>query len=95
VRGKTEVVPRLLGQPASSASSATCGARPTLEALNKVEADALTFETCSGPGDQGDQRGDQDKKVVIGVIGHHALQVERPDEIAALIREAQYVPPER
>src|SRR5262249_28326452 len=36
------------------------------------------------------------KKVVIGVIDHHTLQVERPDEVAALIREAlKYIPPER
>ena len=29
----------------------------------------------------------KDKKIVIGVIDHHTLQVERPDEIAALIRD--------
>ena len=33
---------------------------------------------------------------MIGVIGHHTLQVERPDEVADLIREAlKHVPPER
>jgi len=33
---------------------------------------------------------------VIGVIDHHTLQVERPDEVADLIREAlKHVPPER
>jgi 5-methyltetrahydropteroyltriglutamate--homocysteine methyltransferase len=72
--------------------------QPTLEALNKVEADALTFETCSsGPGDlKAIGEVIKDKKVVIGVIDHHTLQVERPDEIAALIREAlKYIPPER
>src|SRR5204863_56497 len=38
----------------------------------------------------------KDKKIVIGVIDHHTLQVERPDDIAALIREAlKYIPPER
>ena len=38
----------------------------------------------------------KDKKVVIGVVNHHSLQVERPDEIAALIREAlKYIPAER
>jgi 5-methyltetrahydropteroyltriglutamate--homocysteine methyltransferase len=72
--------------------------QPTLEALNHVEADALTFETCSsGPGDL-KAIGEivKDKKVVIGVIDHHTLQVERPDDIAALIREAlKYIPPER
>ena len=38
----------------------------------------------------------KDKKIVIGVIDHHTLQVERPDQIAALIREAlKYIPAER
>jgi len=72
--------------------------QPTLEALNHVEADALTFETCSsGPGDL-KAIGEiiKDKKVVIGVIDHHTLQIERPDEVAALIREAlKHVPAER
>jgi 5-methyltetrahydropteroyltriglutamate--homocysteine methyltransferase len=72
--------------------------RPTLTALDRVEADAITFETCSsGTGDLpaiGETI--NDKKVVIGVIDHHTLQVERPDQVAALIREAlQHVPPER
>jgi 5-methyltetrahydropteroyltriglutamate--homocysteine methyltransferase len=71
---------------------------PTLDALNKVDADALTFETCSsGPGDLkaiGEKI--KDKKVVIGVIDHHTLQVERPDDIAALIRTAlKHVPAKR
>ena len=33
---------------------------------------------------------------MIGVIDHHTLQVERPDQVADLIREAlKYIPPER
>jgi 5-methyltetrahydropteroyltriglutamate--homocysteine methyltransferase len=72
--------------------------QPTLEALNRVEADALTFETCSsGTGDL-KAIGEivSDKKVVIGVIDHHTLQIERPDQVAALIREAlKHIPPER
>jgi 5-methyltetrahydropteroyltriglutamate--homocysteine methyltransferase len=72
--------------------------QPTLDALNRVDADALTFETCSsGPGDLkaiGEMI--KDKKIVIGVIDHHTLQVERPDQVAALIREAlKHVAPER
>jgi 5-methyltetrahydropteroyltriglutamate--homocysteine methyltransferase len=72
--------------------------QPTLEALNQVDADALTFETCSsGPGDlKAIGETIKNKKIVIGVIDHHTLQVERPQEVAALIREAlKYVPPER
>jgi 5-methyltetrahydropteroyltriglutamate--homocysteine methyltransferase len=72
--------------------------QPTLEALNQVDADALTFEICSSG------RGDlkaigemiEDKKIVIGVVDHHTLQVERPDQVATLIREAlNHIPPER
>ena len=33
---------------------------------------------------------------MIGVIGHHTLQVERPDQVADLIREVlEHAPPER
>jgi 5-methyltetrahydropteroyltriglutamate--homocysteine methyltransferase len=72
--------------------------QPTLDALNQVDADALTFETCSsGPGDLyaiGDVI--KDKKIVIGAVDHHTLQVERPDDVANLIREAlKHIPPER
>src|SRR5580700_8969403 len=72
--------------------------QPTLAALDQVDADALTFETCSsGPGDlKAIGATIKDKKVVIGVIDHHTLQVERPDQVAALIREAlKYIPAER
>ncbi|HUT48262.1 MAG TPA: cobalamin-independent methionine synthase II family protein [Alphaproteobacteria bacterium] len=72
--------------------------QPTLEALNDVDADVLTFETCSsGPGDL-KAIGEiiADKKIAIGVIDHHTLQVERPDEVSGLIREAlKYIPAER
>jgi 5-methyltetrahydropteroyltriglutamate--homocysteine methyltransferase len=72
--------------------------QPTLDALDQVDADALTFETCSsGTGDlKAIGAAIKDKKVVIGVIDHHTLQVERPDQVAALIREAlKYIPAER
>jgi 5-methyltetrahydropteroyltriglutamate--homocysteine methyltransferase len=72
--------------------------QPTLEALSEVDADALTFETCSsGTGDL-KAIGEiiKGKKIVIGVIDHHTLQVERPDEVAAIIREAlRHIPAER
>jgi 5-methyltetrahydropteroyltriglutamate--homocysteine methyltransferase len=72
--------------------------QPTLEALNGLDCDVITFETCSsGPGDL-KAIGEiiKDKKIVIGVINHHTLQVERPEQVAALIREAlKYIPAER
>jgi len=36
------------------------------------------------------------KKIAIGVIDHHTLQVETPDEVAAFIRRAlEFIPAER
>lgn len=72
--------------------------QPTLAALDKLDCDAITFETCSsGPGDlKAIGEVIKSKKIVIGVIDHHTLQVERPDDIAALIRTAlKHIPPER
>jgi 5-methyltetrahydropteroyltriglutamate--homocysteine methyltransferase len=72
--------------------------QPTLEVLNQVDADVLTFETCSsGPGDlHAISEVIKDKKIVVGVVDHHTLQVEGPDQIAALIREAlKNISPER
>src|SRR6476619_4588958 len=62
--------------------------QPTLEALNTVDADALTFGTCSvGTGDlKAIGQIIKEKKVVIGVVDHRTLQVERPEQVAALIR---------
>jgi 5-methyltetrahydropteroyltriglutamate--homocysteine methyltransferase len=72
--------------------------QPTLSALNEVDADAITFETCSsGIGDlPAIGKEITEKKVVIGVIDHHTLQIERPDQVAGLVREAlRHIPPER
>jgi 5-methyltetrahydropteroyltriglutamate--homocysteine methyltransferase len=100
LRGKTEVwCHTCWGNPAQQRIFKEVQSyQPTLEALNTVDADAITFETCSsGPGDLraiGERI--KDKKIVIGVVNHHSLQVERPDGIAALIREAlKHIPAER
>src|ERR1700724_4326823 len=100
LRGKTEVwCHTCWGNPSQQRMFRDIQSyQPTLKALNEVDADVLTFETCSsGPGDlKAIGETITDKKVVIGVIDHHTLQVERPDQIAALIREAlKYIPPER
>jgi len=71
---------------------------PALEVLSQVDADVITFEAKSSGGMDLEAIGRHvtDKKIAIGVIDHHTLQVERPDEIAALIREAlKHIPPER
>ncbi len=70
-----------------------------LDMLNKVDADVITFESCSAGGMDLEAFGkvvSSDKKICIGVIDHHSLQVERPDEIAEHIRRAlKYIPAER
>jgi 5-methyltetrahydropteroyltriglutamate--homocysteine methyltransferase len=100
LRGKTEVwCHTCWGNPSQQRIFTEIQSyQPTLNALATLDADAITFETCSsGPGDlKAIGEAIKDKKVVIGVIDHHTLQVERPDQIAALIREAlRHIPPER
>ncbi len=69
-----------------------------LEMLNKVDADVITFESVSAGGADLEAFGKiiTGKKIAIGVIDHHSLQVERPEEIADHIRRAlKYIPAER
>ena len=71
---------------------------PSLEYLNMVDADVITFESCSSGmmGLEAIGATITDMKVAIGVSDHHSLQVERPDEIAHHIREAlKHIPAER
>jgi 5-methyltetrahydropteroyltriglutamate--homocysteine methyltransferase len=71
---------------------------PSLEFLDQLDADVLTFESCSsGMMDiEAIGRVIKNKKVAIGMIDHHSLQVERPEEIAARIRQAlEHIPAER
>jgi 5-methyltetrahydropteroyltriglutamate--homocysteine methyltransferase len=73
--------------------------KPALETLDKVDADVITFESCSAGGIDLEAFGkdiSRDKKVAIGVIDHHTLQVERPEDIADHIRHAlKHIPAER
>jgi 5-methyltetrahydropteroyltriglutamate--homocysteine methyltransferase len=71
---------------------------PALDALNRVDADVITFETCSSGGMDLEAIGKKikDKKVCIGVVDHHTLQVETPDQVAGLVRKAlEHIPAER
>ena len=71
---------------------------PALDALNRVEADVITFETCSSGGMDLAVIGKKikDKKVCIGVVDHHTLQVETPGQVAALVRKAlEHIPKEQ
>ena len=63
---------------------------PALEVMSRVDADVITFETCSSSGMDLAAIGKhiKDMKVGIGVIDHHTLQIERPEEVAGLLRQA-------
>jgi 5-methyltetrahydropteroyltriglutamate--homocysteine methyltransferase len=67
--------------------------------FDRLDVDVLTFEAADNGGDelesfaQGISVG---KKIAIGVISHRTLQVERPEEVANLIRRAlKVIAPER
>jgi 5-methyltetrahydropteroyltriglutamate--homocysteine methyltransferase len=72
--------------------------KPALEILNQVDADVITFETKSSGAMDLEAIGKQitQKKIGIGVIDHHTLQVESADEVAELTRLAlKHIPAER
>ena len=71
---------------------------PALDLLNQVDADVLTFETKSSGAIDLPAIGRKitEKKIGIGVIDHHTLQVESAEEVADLARLAlKYIPAER
>ena len=67
--------------------------------FDKLDVDVVTFEAADNGGDEVESfaKGiSAPKKIAIGVISHRTLQVERPEEVAALIRRAlEFIPPER
>jgi 5-methyltetrahydropteroyltriglutamate--homocysteine methyltransferase len=69
-----------------------------LPQLNRLYVDVLTFECASTNclDLEAIGRAITDKKVAIGVVDHRNLQVERPEQVAAIVRRAlQYIPAER
>ena len=71
---------------------------PALEPLSRIDADLITFETCSSGGMDLEAIGKRirDKKIAIGVVDHHTLQVETPQQVAGLVRKAlEHIPAER
>ncbi|HVW18462.1 MAG TPA: cobalamin-independent methionine synthase II family protein [Solirubrobacteraceae bacterium] len=72
---------------------------PGLELLDQVDADVITFETRASGATEIEAIAKaigSDKKIAIGMIDHHTLQVESPTEVAELARQVlEHVPPER
>jgi 5-methyltetrahydropteroyltriglutamate--homocysteine methyltransferase len=100
LQAKTEVwCHTCWGNPAAQRLFATPPSYvPALDALARVDADVITFETCSSGGVDLEAIGRriQEKKICIGVVDHHSLQVETPEQVASLIRKAlQHIARER
>ena len=71
---------------------------PALALLNQVDADVITFEMASSHCVDLEAVGQAitTMKVGIGVIDHHTLQVEAPEEVATIVRRAlKVIPAER
>ena len=100
LRKKTEIwCHTCWGNPAAQRLFAqTPSYAAALEPLSRIDADVITFETCSSGGMDLEAIGRQirSQKVCIGVVDHHTLQVETPDQVAVLVRKAlEHVPAER
>jgi 5-methyltetrahydropteroyltriglutamate--homocysteine methyltransferase len=100
LREKTEVwVHTCWGNPSQQRMFAQVQSyKPALEVLNQVEADVITFEMKSSSAADLEAVCSQitGKKIAVGVIDHHTLQVESPEEVADLLRQAvKLVPAER
>jgi len=100
LRKKTEIwCHTCWGNPAAQRLFAkTPSYAPAIEPLSRIDADVITFETCSSGGMDLEAigKGIKDKKICIGVVDHHTLQVETPDQVATLVRKAlEHIPAER
>ncbi len=73
--------------------------RDALPYLDQLDVDVITFEGAYNRGLDFEAIGktiSKDKKIAVGVISHRTLQVERPEEVAELIRAAlKHIDPER
>ena len=73
--------------------------KAALPYLDQLDVDVLTVEGAFNRGIDLEHIGtmiSKDKKIALGVISHRTLQVERPEEVADLIRKAlKYIDPER
>jgi len=69
--------------------------KPALELLNQVDADVITFEMASSHCAEMEDVGQAitSMKIGIGAIDHHTLQVESPEDVAAIVRKALTVIP--
>jgi len=100
LREKTEVwCHTCWGNPFAQRLAQVPSLKAVLPHMDRLNVDVVTFETaengCEEIAEIGAAIG-KDKKICIGVVRHRSLQVEAPDEVAALIRKAlKFVEPQR
>jgi 5-methyltetrahydropteroyltriglutamate--homocysteine methyltransferase len=101
LRGKCEVwCHTCWGSPAAQrVASRDQSYKDALPYFDQLDVDVITFEGAFNRGLDFEHIGRmiaKDKKVALGVVSHRTLQVERPEEVAQLIRLAlRYIEPER
>jgi 5-methyltetrahydropteroyltriglutamate--homocysteine methyltransferase len=101
LRDKTEVwCHTCWGSPAAQRTEhAPHSYKDALPYLDRLDVDVLTFECKDRDGADLELIGkhvSKDKKIAIGVVSHRTLQVERPEEVADLVRRAlRWIEPER
>ena len=101
LREKTEVwCHTCWGSPAAQrVANQEFSYKPALDYFDQFEVDVLTFEGAANRGADLPHIGKQiskDKKIALGVVSHRTLQIERPEDIADLIRKAlEHIGPER
>jgi 5-methyltetrahydropteroyltriglutamate--homocysteine methyltransferase len=101
LRAKTEVwCHTCWGSPAAQrVASNDQSYKAALPYLDRLDCDVLTVEGAFNRGMDLEHFGtmiSKTKKVALGVISHRTLQVERPEEVAELIRRAlKHIEPER
>ena len=87
------------GNPLAQKIEAAYRYEPILEHLDRLDVDVLTFETADNGGAELAEIAaaiGPDKKICIGGVTHRTLQVETPEEVAALVRRAlEHIPAER
>ena len=88
------------GSPAAQrVASSDQSYKAALPYFDQLDVDVITMEGASNGGIDFEHYGSmisKDKKIAVGVISHRTLQVERPEEVADLIRRAlKYIEPER
>ena len=70
----------------------------SLEKLSQLQTDVITVEAANSPKWEFEAIGKviTDKKIAIGVVDHRTLQIETPEQIAHMVREAlKHIPPDR